>query len=339
MMHFCTYCDHRYLPRALAMVESLERHFGPFTLWVLALSQECERLLAAIGRPDVRVVPLAALEAFDEGLAVAKRNRSIVEYYFTLSPCWPLFLLKTHPEMSSLTYLDSDLYFFSTPQPIFAELERASIGIIPHRFPGPTAAAKNQYGRFNVGWITWKRDPPGIACLEDWRARCLEWCYDRCEGGKFADQAYLDDWPGRFSSVHAISHPGANVAPWNVARHVLRRCGQGFLSDDQPLVFYHFHGLSRLDSNYCHTHLEADVPSWRQRRRVVQMLYRPYLSAWARWQKTLRAAARLPDQGIDDAAKRVHGHAARNTRHRSVSKRLKLYWSLYSGKVVHHPAA
>jgi hypothetical protein len=69
------------------------------------------------------------------------------------------------------------------------------------------------------------------------------------------------------------------------------------------------------------------------------MLYRPYLSAWARWQKTLRAASHLPDQRIDDAAQRVHGHAARNTRHRSVSKRLKLYWSLYSGKVVHHPAA
>lgn len=339
MIHFCTYCDHRYLPRALAMVESLERHCGAFTLWLLALSDECHRLVDALGQPNIRVVPLAALEAADDGLTAARNNRSLIEYYFTLSPCWPLYLLRTHADIDAITYLDSDLYFFSSPKPLFDELDTRSIGIIPHRFPAAIAGEKNQYGKFNVGWITWKRDPAGVACLEDWRARCLEWCYDRCEDGRFADQAYLDDWPSRFSGVQSLGHPGANVAPWNVARHVLRRGDGGFLCDGQPLIFYHFHGLSRLDSHYCHTHLETDVPSWRQRRAVVRMLYRPYLRAWAQWQKRVAAGATPSDGPLHEGTRRVHGHAAGDAHRRSVSKQLKFCWSLYSGKIVHHPAA
>lgn len=339
MIHFCTYCDHRYLPRALAMAESLKQHCGPFTLWLLALTERCRQLVSAVGPSNIRAVSLADLESADKGLVAAKNDRSLIEYYFTLSPCWPLYLLRAHSEVDAITYLDSDLYFFSSPKPLFTELGTASIGIIPHRFPAATAGEKTRYGKFNVGWITWKRDPSGIACLEDWRARCLDWCYDRCEDGRFADQAYLDAWPGRFAGVRILGHAGANVAPWNVARHVLRRSDHGFLSDEQPLIFYHFHGLSRLDSTYCHTHLEADVPSWRQRRRVVQMLYRPYLRAWARWQETVGAAARLSEQPCDGAARRAHGHAACDTRRSDVSNQLKLYWSLYTGKIVHHPAA
>ena len=337
MTHFCTYCDHRYLPRALAMVESLERHFGPFTLWVLALSQECERLLAALGRPDVRVVPLAALEAFDGSLAEAKKNRSLVEYYFTLSPCWPRYLLRTHPDIQSLTYLDSDLYFFSTPQPIFAELDHASIGIIPHRFPPARESAEACHGRYNVGWITWKSDPSGLACLEDWRRRCLEWCHDRCEDGKYADQGYLDAWPDTFRGVHVVRHPGANVAPWNIARHAIEEVDGMLRCDGAPLIFYHFHGIARFDDRHSRTNLEHVEPSWRRRRQLALSLYQPYMRAVA------RARDRLGDLGHADDLfhlPRFVQHNAPPAANRSgLTRRIRVAARVFSGRLVRHDVA
>ena len=35
-------------------------------------------------------------------MAAAKANRSKVEYYFTLSPCWPRWLLRTQPGVRGL---------------------------------------------------------------------------------------------------------------------------------------------------------------------------------------------------------------------------------------------
>ena len=45
MIHYCTYFDHNYVVRAIAMLDSLRRHSGPFTLWCLSLTPECEAIL------------------------------------------------------------------------------------------------------------------------------------------------------------------------------------------------------------------------------------------------------------------------------------------------------
>lgn len=339
MIDFCTYCDHRYLPRALVLAESLDRHCGPFTLWLLALSDRCRRLLEIIAHPRIRCFPLEGLEASDAALAASKAGRSLIEYFFTLSPCWPLHLMRSQPAMKALTYLDSDLCFFASPNPIFDELGASSVGIVPHRFPSALADEKRRYGTYNVGWITWRRDETGLACLEDWRARCLEWCHDRCEDGKFADQGYLDEWPGRFPGVHVIRHPGANVAPWNAAGHIIRKHGGRLLSDGRLLIFYHFHGLSRLDPRYLRTHLDEYVPSWARRRDLVRLLYRPYLSGLARWQAVVDKAAVALGPDTDLTAKRSHGRVPDEQGSRSLTKKLRFAWNVYSGKFVYHPAA
>ena len=71
------------------------------------------------------------------------------------------------------------------------------------------------------------RDERGIAALRWWHDRCVEWCYQRFEDGKFGDQKYLDDWPDRFAGVHVVDHPGVGLAPWNVSRHELVLNGNG----------------------------------------------------------------------------------------------------------------
>jgi hypothetical protein len=157
----------------------------------------------------------------------------------------PLFVLNNNPQVDLITYLDADLFFFAELTPIYDELADRSIGIIGHRFPR-FLKDNEQYGIYNVGWVSIRRDDHGLACLRWWRERCLEWCYDRCENGRFADQKYLDAWPSLFQQVGVLQHKGANLAPWNVANYTIVTDGDRVFVDEQPLIFFHFHGLKHI---------------------------------------------------------------------------------------------
>jgi hypothetical protein len=272
--HYCTYFDHRYLARGLALRESLAKHAPGSQLWVLCLSQECESMLRSMALSDVRLVPLAELEAADPQLAASRANRSLVEYYFTCSPCLPRYLLAENPEIAAITYLDSDVFFFSSPEAVFAEIGSAAIAITPHRFPAGRAQTMERYGRYNVGWLTFQRGDAAAACLEWWRERCIEWCHDRLEGDRFADQKYLDRFEALFDSVHVIRNPGVNLAPWNLDNHQI--AGPPVAVDGTPLVFFHFHGLKQIAPRWFDTHL--DSYKIRLQAPVRDLVYAPYLA-------------------------------------------------------------
>ena len=48
---YCTYFDHRYLSRGLALYHSLQRHAPGTRLWVLCLSEDCHRILTTLDLP------------------------------------------------------------------------------------------------------------------------------------------------------------------------------------------------------------------------------------------------------------------------------------------------
>lgn len=274
--HFCTYFDHRYLTRGLALLASLEATVPAFTLWVLALSDETVQLLSGLALPNVRIVPLPLLLLHDPELAATRRTRSPAEFYFTCSPCLPRYLMQREG-ITDVTYLDSDLFFLSTPEPVFEEIRHASIAITPHRFAGRAIRTHSRYGRYNVGWVTFRNDENGMACLEWWRQRCLEWCFDRAEAERYADQKYLDQFETLFSGVQAIRHPGANVAPWNVAGLDISLRDGRVLVDGRELVFFHFQGLRRLSRRW----YDSNLTGYGARLDPIlrQHAFRPYLQA------------------------------------------------------------
>ena len=113
---YCTYFDHNYLSRATLMIELLRR-YDQSPIYVLALSELCETILNDLALPNVEVIPLAALEATYPELASLKQSRKLIEYYFTLSPFLPHYLFdKT--DADRITYIDGDLYFFTSPRPV-----------------------------------------------------------------------------------------------------------------------------------------------------------------------------------------------------------------------------
>src|SRR5208282_5038660 len=130
---YCTYFDHNYLPRALLMLRSLRAHDPECTIHVLALSDMCRTILDQLALPNVEVIPLAALENAYPELREVKTKRSAIEYIFTLTPFLPLYLFNT-TAAEMVTYIDADIYFYSSPRPLLESISRASIAITPHRF-------------------------------------------------------------------------------------------------------------------------------------------------------------------------------------------------------------
>lgn len=281
--HYCTYFDRRYALSGLALWLSLRRQDPAAVLWVLALDDETAVALCELGEPDLRVVPLADLEQADPGLAAARGDRTWVEYVFTLSPCWPRVLLSRQPEIEVLTYVDADMAFFASPAPLFAELGANDVLIVEHRFPEFLRPLESR-GRFNVGVLCFRNSSGGRACLDDWRRQCLEWCHDRVEPDRYADQKYLDAWPAKVARLVVCRHPGVNLAPWNWMNHTYAFPDNAVKVDGAPLVIFHFArfrpiGPVRADSGQ----LEYGVMPLRLRSRI----YGRY------WQLLAEAGGRL----------------------------------------------
>jgi hypothetical protein len=246
--YYCTYFDANYLSRGVALIRSLILHeTRPWTLYVVCLDEITRVVLEKLAFDGVCCIPLHQLEKGDKALFQAKSNRSTTEYYWTLTPTILKRIFEWMPHIEILTYLDSDLFFFSTPQPIFDEFANYSVLIHEHRFPQRLISMEAGSGKYNVGLLCFRNDPKGRLLLNWWRDKCNEWCYAKVEAGKYGDQAYLNSWINEFEGVGALQHLGAGLAPWNYEQYSIVPSPIGSKEpatiNNLPLVFYHFHGF------------------------------------------------------------------------------------------------
>lgn len=243
---YCTYFDHNYLSRGLALYRSLLRHAPDSRLWVLCLSREAHDVLVALHLPGVMPIRMDEFEANEPEVAATRATRSPVEYYFTCTPAWLLYVSRHETDAEWITYLDGDLYFFRSPEVLYDELRNASVAIIPHRYPQRLEKRLMKFGVYNVGWVGIRRDDDGYAVAAWWRQKCIEWCHDYVDGDRFADQRYLDSFPTMSSKVKIIGNLGANLAPWNIGNYRVDFRGNDVLLDEvTSLIFFHFQGLRK----------------------------------------------------------------------------------------------
>jgi hypothetical protein len=231
MEHYVTLFDSLFLPQGLALHLSMERHAGPYTLWILCMDNEVFVVLQRLLLPNVRLLQLEELET--EELVQIKASRTRGEYCWTLTPFSYRFVFDSDHTVERVTYLDADMWFRKNPAQIFGELEASGkhVLISDHAY-APEYDLSAQTGIYCVQFMVFTREG-GEAVRKWWEARCLEWCYDRFEDGRFGDQKYLDDWPERFfDQVHVLSDKELLLAPWNATRFPYNRA-----------VCWHFHGL------------------------------------------------------------------------------------------------
>jgi hypothetical protein len=94
---------------------------------------------------------------------------------------------------------------------------KKSVLITDHNY-APEYDQSSTSGQYCVQFVTFIRNN-GENVRKWWENRCLEWCFNRFEDGKFGDQKYLDDWDTRFcDQVHVLQDKELILAPWNAIR-------------------------------------------------------------------------------------------------------------------------
>jgi hypothetical protein len=273
--HYVTLFDSSYLPQGLALHRSALRHAGDFHLWIIAMDAPAGAGLRTLTLDRTTVLDLRDVE--NDALRSVRPTRTRGEYCWTLTPFTPSMVFEREPTAGRVTYLDADLWFAREPDPLFAELERSgkAVMITDHAY-SPEHDPSALSGRFCVQFMPFTRRS-GDGVLSWWQDRCIEWCYNRFEDGRFGDQKYLDDWPERFAdTVHVLEDLPAMQAPWNATRF-----------DAADARVFHFHELRTMSAH-----------TLRMRTYVVpgahlRAVYRPYL-ADLRWAVDTMAEAGIP---------------------------------------------
>ncbi len=249
MFYFTTYFDKNYLSRGIVLYNSLQENCNNFELYILCLDDYTENYFKENQQqyPSVKTLLLSDLETVDTELKAIKTERSTIEYYFTLSPCLPLYLLKNF-NLSHICSLDADILFLSNPAPLFDYLLDYSIIITPHKF-SPEIKQLEKFGIYNVSFQIFKNDTNGITCLETWRKQCIDWCEDAFDevNDRFADQKYLDNWMKLFpNKVKELYDNVSGLAPWNLNNYSIKVKNEKFYSNDERIIFFHFHHFKLL---------------------------------------------------------------------------------------------
>lgn len=276
---YATYCDSNYLGRLKSLHASMVRHCGPFELHVLAWDAGVAKWCR--GAAGVRC-ELASDYKTDDLPGPA---RTTVETMWTIGPQWIVYTMKKTGQ--PVTYVDADIMFHSSPEPVFAEIGAAPAAVFPHGFarlsqglPGPTVESHEVFGKYNVG-LAYVADR---AIAEEWAAQCREWCYDRVEEVpipdrklRYGDQKYLDDWPVKHAA-HIVQHPGAELGPWAVHTRALNMSDGVIHFGNRPLVSFHYSSYLELPEG----RLQYTRPEYRLTARQQDIIYGPYIKEMER---------------------------------------------------------
>lgn len=273
------------------MYHSLARYCPDLCYWVLCFDDLASDVLNALALPGICPVNIREFEKENPHLKTIWSERTRFEYFFTCKHLLPKRVMERElAEGERVTYLDADMFFYSNPEQLFDEMGENSVMLVPHRFPDDRIAGEI-HGRYNAGYISMRNDSRGRACMQWWADRCIEWCFEKVEEKRFADQKYLQYLETISEGVCAIQAPGGGLAPWNLARHRITWDGREVLVDEKPLIFFHFHGLTILKSHFVNTGL----PSYGVALEPVvrRHIFRPYLNAVTAAERQLKRYVRV----------------------------------------------
>lgn len=242
MIFFTSICAN-YLPKAMALAESVKRHC-PGARFVLCLVER-EVHPAAAAFPHFDEVVLAKDAGWENFDAFMFRH-SIVEASTAVKPRFMQHLMETRGDAEKFVYLDPDVLVYSDLSELESLLDSESIVLCPHLLrPGNVdmEISSLAHGSYNLGFLAVSRSANAASFLQWWADRLFLYCYDDKSRGIFTDQKWIDLAPS-FFDVHILKHHGYDFATWSLLGSDLRPApGGGYSANGDPLRFIHFSGL------------------------------------------------------------------------------------------------
>ncbi len=241
MIYFTSICSN-YLPKAMALAESVKRHCSDSTFVLCLVEREAPQM--ALDFPHFDEVILAKDAGWDNFDAFMFRH-SIVEASTAVKPRFLQYLVERFVDADKFVYLDPDVLVYGEFTELRALLDEHTIVLAPHLLrPGniDMEISSLAHGTYNLGFLAIRRSDNAARFLEWWASRLFLFCYDDKARGIFTDQKWIDLVPS-FFDAHILKHHGYDFATWSLlGSELVERDGRYVVNGD-PLRFIHFSGL------------------------------------------------------------------------------------------------
>ncbi len=272
LRHLVTHCDYNYLPRAIVLIESIAKKSEDYVLILVCHDELSYSVMRKRSMQNVKLVKLSEIETHFEELSEKKYSIKPIEYIFLLSPFILKFCLESL-KLEHIVYVDSDICFFSSIDPIFDETYNSQVGITSHNFP-TNLKHLEENGKFNVGVLFFRNSKEAVQLLNWWADRCLE--STSIELGSpdvFGDQKYLDLFVTILPSTHVFKNLGINAAPWN-CHEITFDNNRGVNINGYDLVCFHFSGVKASKNRFIVGYHRYGI---RPKSKIKKHIYRPYV--------------------------------------------------------------
>jgi hypothetical protein len=284
--NYCTMFSKDSLYKGLLLYDSLVRYDESFQLFIICMEEEVKHLLDIMQLRNATTINIKDIEEVDSGFSAIKGTRNEKEYAWSAKAPIILYLFGHFDYLNHMIYLDADIEFYSSPEPIYKELENYSTMLTRERFYiQDNEDWYRQYGLYNGGFMAFKRDENAMECLLYLREKCINWCYNRAENGLYGDQKYTADWTERFKRVGVVRNMGINATAWYAHASVIEQKDNRLYINDTPIVFYHYNGLNYYNKNEFDLCVFISLP-----KHLVDLIYVPYLR---RLQETIKKVGKL----------------------------------------------
>jgi hypothetical protein len=255
-MLFTTSICGNYLPRAIALGESINKHYPGANFFPCLLERSIPD-----GAENLSVFSriLLAKDIVPYNLEHFIFRHTIVEASTAVKGDLMHYLFEAYPEENVFIYLDPDIYLYSDFPELEALLDEFPIVLTPHLVNRsdfvPMEVSSLEHGLYNLGFLGLRRSIETSNLLEWWKNRLHRMCYDAKYTGIFTDQKWFDLVP-LFFKTKLLMHSGYNVGPWALHSRTATTDENGsIMISGQALRFIHFSGFPDIFYHCVHNWL------------------------------------------------------------------------------------
>jgi hypothetical protein len=284
-INVATMFSREYIVQGLTMLNSFLRNNPNAKVWILALDVKTLTVISQVQPKSTHTILISKENELYQRFLYFQRSRSFAESIFSIKPHWVHYVLNKIRDEDIVLYIDADSYFFME-LPNLGLFKEASLILSPHYFP-KNSDASAEVGRYNAGFVGFKKNNIGVKAVNLWCDLCNNWCFAYKSDGKFADQKYLDQISTNFINSVSETPFGINLGLWSFSSDTRVKIEKsGFQVGENKLISFHFHSI-RLSRNF----IFMDLHRYQRlacSRELYEKIYSPYVDDLKSVQETLK---------------------------------------------------
>lgn len=223
------------------MMETMYTHDKNIKFLILALDNQTALKIKHL---DLKYVVLVNNSDFFKTypfLKSQKKLRKFNEFCYLLTPFLMEFCLK-NLNKKKIFYVDSDLYFFNDCIKITKKLDKYSIICSVHNFDEKNKFQEKINGKFNVGFVGFKKNYLSLKCLDTWKKQCF---FSTTLNESFSsiirgDQLYLNHWPLKYKKKFSpINNKYFNIGAWNIKNYNFEKKKKYLFANGKKVLMIH----------------------------------------------------------------------------------------------------